>query len=123
MHQHRASNKHPRLPWMDVLSNLKQQITNVGHFDMALLGCGGFGLPLLHHIATLPHKPSGMYIGGVLQLYFGILGGRWTTSDGKSILVPYHTNPSWTWPLPSDIGDSTVGKIEKQAYTKPKGVV
>eukprot|EP00977_Amphora_coffeiformis_P027202 scaffold34595_cov160-Amphora_coffeaeformis.AAC.12 len=123
MHHHSENKTDPRRPpWMDVLADLKNQIQAAGHFDFALLGCGGFGMPLVHYIASLPHKPSAMYIGGALQLFFGILGGRWTTPEGKSTLNPYHNNNAWTWPLQSDIGDSTVGEIEKQAYTKPNAI-
>ena len=45
-------------------------------FDIALLGCGGYGLPLCNFIYT-KMKKSAIYIGGGLQLLFGVMGQRW----------------------------------------------
>ena len=45
-------------------------------FDVALLGCGGYGIPLCSFIqGTL--KKSAIYVGGGLQLLFGVNGKRW----------------------------------------------
>jgi hypothetical protein len=55
-------------------------------FDIALLGCGGYGLPLCNFIKT-KLKKSAIYIGGGLQLLFGISGSRWVNHNviGKLI--------------------------------------
>lgn len=45
-------------------------------FDIALLGCGGYGLPLCNYIHEKLDK-SAIYIGGGLQLLFGVMGARW----------------------------------------------
>ena len=45
-------------------------------FDIALLGCGGYGLPLCNYIKSVLNK-SAIYIGGGLQLLFGVMGKRW----------------------------------------------
>lgn len=45
-------------------------------FDIALLGCGSYGLPLVNYIKNSLNK-SAIYVGGGLQLYFGIIGKRW----------------------------------------------
>lgn len=45
-------------------------------FDIALLGCGGYGLPLCNYIHEKLEK-SVIYIGGGLQLLFGVMGARW----------------------------------------------
>lgn len=45
-------------------------------FDIALLGCGGYGLPLCNYIHEKLDK-SVIYIGGGLQLLFGVMGARW----------------------------------------------
>ena len=45
-------------------------------FDIALLGCGGYGLPLCNFIYKKMNK-SAIYVGGGLQLLFGIMGNRW----------------------------------------------
>ena len=45
-------------------------------FDIALLGCGGYGLPLCNYIYETLGK-SAIYVGGGLQLMFGVMGKRW----------------------------------------------
>jgi len=54
------------------------ELQNVFDFDIALLGCGGFGMILSDFIFSEMNK-SVMYVGGGLQLYFGIFGNRWRT--------------------------------------------
>ena len=48
-------------------------------FDIALLGCGCYGHPLCDFIRNELNK-SAIYIGGGLQLLFGVMGGRWIHS-------------------------------------------
>ncbi len=47
-------------------------------FDIALLSCGGYGMPLCNFIKN-DLKKSAIYIGGGLQLLFGVIGQRWLT--------------------------------------------
>ena len=49
-------------------------------FDIALLGCGAYGLPLCNFIKS-DLKKSAIYIGGGLQLLFGVIGRRWEGND------------------------------------------
>lgn len=49
-------------------------------FDIALLGCGGYGLPLCNFIKNDLNK-SCIYIGGGLQLLFGVMGDRWENNQ------------------------------------------
>jgi len=49
-------------------------------FDIALLGCGGYGLPLCNFIKN-KMKKSAIYIGGGLQLLFGVMGTRWENNE------------------------------------------
>jgi hypothetical protein len=109
----------PTKSWVEVFNEMKQEITDVGHFDLAMVSCGGFGLPLLGHIASLPHKPSGIYLGGALQLYFGIHGSRWYSNGGWYAQWQESYTDAWTWPLDSDVSFSTVGGLENAAYVKP----
>lgn len=48
-------------------------------FDVALLSCGGYGNHLSYFIYKEMNK-SALYIGGGLQIWFGIMGKRWETS-------------------------------------------
>ena len=45
-------------------------------FDIALLGCGGYVLHLFNFIYKEMNK-SAIYVGGGLQLLFGVMGKRW----------------------------------------------
>ena len=64
--------------WYETFTLMCEDIKNID-FDIALLGCGGYGLPLCHYIKTDLNK-SAIYIGGGLQLLFGVFGGRWENS-------------------------------------------
>lgn len=65
--------------WYETFTLMCEDIKNID-FDIALLGCGGYGLPLCHFIKTELNK-SAIYIGGGLQLLFGVFGGRWENSE------------------------------------------
>ena len=49
-------------------------------FDIALVACGGYGMPICNFIKSNLNK-SAIYIGGGLQLFFGIMGKRWEKSE------------------------------------------
>jgi hypothetical protein len=45
-------------------------------FDIAIIGCGAYGLPLAAHVKRIGKQA--VHIAGGTQLLFGILGKRWT---------------------------------------------
>ena len=61
--------------WFETFQIMCNDIKDID-FDIALLGCGGYGLPLCNFIKTKLNK-SAIYIGGGLQLMFGVMGKRW----------------------------------------------
>jgi hypothetical protein len=63
-------------------------------FDVALVSCGGYANPICSHI-YLKGK-SAIYVGGVLQMYFGVLGNRWI-KERPDIVKLYH-NQYWKRP-------------------------
>lgn len=67
-----------------------------GQYDIALLSCGGYANPIANYIYEI-HNASAIYIGGVLQMYFGIYGKRWM-ADRPDIFKLY-MNDYWTTPL------------------------
>lgn len=74
--QQNAGN-HDANSWQFHYNKMKLDLNKlVGEFDIALVSCGGFGMILCDYIFT-ELKKSAMYIGGPLQLYFGIIGNRW----------------------------------------------
>lgn len=69
-----AGNTAGAASWFEVFEELKGAVAS-HDFDVALLGCGTYGMPLAHHIKTLGR--SAVYMGGALQILFGIRGKRW----------------------------------------------
>jgi ketopantoate reductase len=60
-------------------------------FDIAIIGCGAYGLPLAAHVKRMGKKV--VHMGGATQLLFGIKGKRWEDSNFKFI------NKYWVRPL------------------------
>ena len=65
--------------WFETYNIMCQDIKKLD-FDIALLGCGAYGLPLCNFIKS-DLKKSAIYIGGGLQLLFGVIGRRWEGID------------------------------------------
>ena len=80
-----SAGNHLHSSWVETFSIMKEDIRKLD-FDIALLGCGGYGLPLCNFIKTELGK-SAIYIGGGLQLLFGVKGRRWNNHSiiGKLI--------------------------------------
>lgn len=62
-------------------------------YDVALLSCGGYGNLICNHIFTV-HEKSAIYMGGTLQMAFGILGRRWLLE--RPDIVRLYMNEYWT---------------------------
>jgi hypothetical protein len=100
--QQNAGN-HDENTWQEHFAALKTGIRNlredcVFDFDIALVSCGGFGMPICHYIFSEMGK-SAIYVGGALQLFFGIMGNRWKSSPN----ILKHVNSHWTSTLSSDL--------------------
>lgn len=79
--------------WLDNLNELIE-LVNAQDFDVALIGAGGYGLPVGEAI-----KHSGrqaIHLGGITQLLFGVSGKRW---ESHSQLEKYVDD---TWIRPSE---------------------
>ena len=63
-------------------------------YDVALVSAGGYGNLICNHIYITGH--SAIYIGGVLQMYFGIFGERWLRE--RSDILRLYLNEHWTRP-------------------------
>ncbi len=73
------ANNRPHKNWIVTFEIMCNDIKEL-EFDVALLGCGGYGLPLANFIYEKMNK-SAIYVGGGLQLLFGIMGKRWEEND------------------------------------------
>lgn len=78
--------------WSDALADLKSRVDSMD-FDVAIIGCGAYGLPLGAHI-----KQSGkvaIHFGGAVQLLFGISGQRWRDKpEFRAIMRNHWISPS-----------------------------
>ena len=87
---------HDNESWTVHYEKMKEDIVKIKtefNFNIALVSCGGFGMIISDYIFSLGSNV--MYVGGALQLFFGIMGSRWE----KSI----KTNEMWTIPCKEDI--------------------
>lgn len=66
---------YPHRNWHETTADLNEQVGRID-FDVALLSCGSYALPIGNHIANVLGRKA-VYVGGVLQLYFGIMGRRY----------------------------------------------
>jgi hypothetical protein len=60
--------------WFEALYWMKTEIDR-RNYDICLIGCGAYGLPLAAHVKRQGKKS--VHLGGALQLLFGIWGNRW----------------------------------------------
>jgi hypothetical protein len=82
----------PEYPtWFDALDALKAQMA-AEPFDVAIIGAGGWSIPLAAHAKRL--GSFGIHLGGGAQLVFGIMGSRWKNDLG---LAPF-VNDAWASP-------------------------
>jgi hypothetical protein len=79
--------------WFEALDYMYKEAMKID-FDVAILGCGAYGMPLSARL-----KQAGktvIYMGGVTQMLFGIRGDRWDKDPMASKLYNEH------WVRPSD---------------------
>lgn len=78
--------------WFDALEYMKCEIEKKD-FDIALLGCGAYGMPLAAHIKKMGKKA--IHMGGILQFLFGIKGKRYEENASTSKYInDYFVSPS-----------------------------
>jgi hypothetical protein len=79
--------------WFEALDHMKHQIDGK-NFDVCIIGCGAYGLPLAAHVKRMGKKA--IHMAGATQLLFGIIGSRWE----NYIVYPYMNlvNDDWVRP-------------------------
>jgi hypothetical protein len=78
--------------WTETLKKLKESVQQE-QFDVALVGCGAYGLPLAACIKKM--GKVAIHLGGATQLLFGISGGRWRQQPRFQALM----TEAWSLPL------------------------
>ncbi len=100
-----AGNRDPRFKtWIEALDYMTNEIAKLD-FDIALVGCGAYSLPLCKRIKDM--NKSAIHLGGSVQTLFGIRGKRW---DHYGIYNQYWKNPE-----PEEIPRNSY-KVEEGAY-------
>lgn len=98
--------------WEEAVDYMVEEILQYD-FDIALISCGGYGLPLAIRL-----KKAGRRVvqwGGCYQLWFGILGGRWV-SDPE---IAAYRNDYWVFPQESET-PPYADKVNNYSYWKPE---
>jgi hypothetical protein len=104
------AHNHQHKDWKVHLDAFLDILSKENDIDIALVAAGGYGMLISDYLYTTLNT-SVMYIGGALQLFFGIIGKRWFTS--KDILALM--NDDWVRPGPADKPANFV-KVEKGCY-------
>lgn len=77
--------------WFEALDYMTDEVKK-HDFDVALLGCGAYGMPLASRIKKMGKQV--IYMGGVLQMLFGIRGKRWDNiPEAKALYNSYWVDP------------------------------
>ena len=80
-------------------------------YDVALVSAGGYGNIICNYIYS--KGKSAVYVGGVLQMYFGILGSRWLTD--RPDVIRLFLNEHWSKPTDEEKPDG-YKNIENGCY-------
>lgn len=120
--QSAAGIKAPFNDWFEALEHMEKQISMI-EFDICLLGCGAYGLPLAAHVKRMGKKA--IHLGGGLQLLFGIKGKRWdpVSNYGSWYQIPHLFdqnycdlyNDKWIRPLDTDTPKNAI-KLDGATY-------
>jgi hypothetical protein len=81
--------------WAEALEDLEARVA-VLNFDVAIIGCGAYGLPLGAHIKKMGRVA--IHFGGAVQLLFGISGKRWRDQPQFRALM----TDAWVPPMESE---------------------
>lgn len=96
--------------WFEALHWMENEINKID-FDIAIIGCGAYGLPLAAHVKRIGKQA--IHTGGGTQLLFGILGNRWVKEYPARKVLHYRDsvididytslfNSNWIYPLDCD---------------------
>lgn len=78
--------------WFEALNHMFDEVSKLD-FDIAIVGCGSYGLPLSAKIRDL--GKGVIHLAGATQILFGIRGSRWDSrKDMLHLFNDYWTRPS-----------------------------
>lgn len=100
--------KTPYKTWFDALEKMENDISKID-FDIALIGCGAYGMPLAAHVKKMGKQA--VHLAGWTQVLFGIIGTRWQNNPRVSKMM----NEYWIHPSPENI-PKDAKKVENACY-------
>lgn len=83
--------------WFQAFDSMKHQMEQID-FDIALIGCGAYGLPLAIHAKQL--GKVGFHLAGWTQMLFGIYGKRWIEDQPE---YAKYVNEYWVRPEKKEV--------------------
>tara|TARA_R110002126_G_scaffold288049_1_gene441326 strand:+ start:1172 stop:1963 length:792 start_codon:yes stop_codon:yes gene_type:complete len=95
--------------WLETFEKLKLKVDQEPKPRVWLVSCGCYGLPLCNYIKS--QGKVAIYLGGILQLLFGIKGQRWDTRTE----VTHCYNEHWIYP---SIKPKNAELVENGCYWK-----
>lgn len=110
--------------WFDALSYMEKQIDKID-YDICIIGCGAYGLPLAAHVKR--NGKQAIHMAGGTQLLFGIKGNRWINDykgfwhyrPGVDINLDYTSLFNEYWVFPGDNEKPKDAKlVENSCYWK-----
>lgn len=112
------SGNHENKSWLVHFSDFKKRVSE--HItsletkpDVVLVSCGGYGMPICNYIYSELNL-STIYVGGVLQIFFGIIGKRWLNE--KEVLHFFEKYREH-WIFPSEVEKpSNFNNVERGCY-------
>lgn len=99
--------------WFEALDYMYNEAMKVD-FDIAILGCGAYGLPLAAKIKKAGKQA--IHLGGVTQILFGIKGKRWEEMEDYRY-VKDMMNDAWVYPNAQDTPENA-NIVEGGCYWK-----
>ena len=103
-----AGNSDGYRSWSAALEEIQGRVARE-NFDVAIVGCGAYGMPLGAFIKQ-QGKPC-IHLGGATQILFGVSGARWQSQPAFRALM----TPAWRPPLESERPPG-FEKVEKGCY-------
>ena len=80
--------------WFEALDYMYQEAIKKD-FDVAIIGCGAYGLPLAAMLKE--YGKQVIHLGGALQILFGIRGKRWDEMEKYEYVRQFY-NEAWVYP-------------------------
>ncbi len=96
--------------WFEALDYMYQEALKI-NFDIAIIGCGAYGMPLAAKLKMAGKQA--IHMGGATQLLFGIKGKRWV--DSSTVKLDF--NEAWDYPMDHEM-PSNFKTVEGGCYWK-----